>query len=1363
MDINQLKTTNSQLKRQVAYYKALSGGERHIVNLCIFAYPNFNAWSITRVCDPEFHITEPFVAQVIKNCAKEKIIIKAGYVTVVDIDFMVAIYPMIRTRKTGLPQFYYSYYEYENKLISDYLYALFYDKEDIKNLEGKIFKLKESVLRSLFALFEVDSYQKVLPLVAPFLQNKIFYAKLSSHIKNLEPWSTFEGTNSWEEPAFKSLMSLLQGDFETSNKEAAKQTNDEYSVFFASASQQFLKEDNPEEAFILFEKGIKKQRSTFPNTFLPPWPLLTIYYFSILLKLGAARYSHIMQKNILSLNKKKQNDIYDYLYLTICHYSLNEKEIAKNLQKRLIDKFERYEATLDEDIWIIIALYLTDYKDFTNIIRTAFGIVANVYKNGYSAPALEAAYVLKQWESTLGSTHGSTHESEKLYHTIRQKIGFDAALSKFEKKEEWEVSLEMISQIASTKQSTEKKPDVQSRVVYYIDPSKNIVQPVMQIAKAKGGWNKGKNVSSKALRIKADEGMTDLDLRVGQCVHSYNGKYEIGLHSFQTTVYKELIGHPNLFLYGSADVPVELVEGIPEITVVEAKGGYQLTSNLKKLEHIYDVFVLKETNTRYKVFALTDEQQQILHIIWSQDLLIPEKGKNKLLEVVGKFSSAMTVHSDVTATDTSLANTVSATLVEPDSRIRVQLLPWGTGLKAELFAKPFGAHPPYCKPGVGGKMLFYNLQGNPLRVNRELEKELAYFNTLLGEIQTLESIYVNEDLMSFEHPQDSLFLLEVLEKHKDIAVVEWPEGERFKLTKALDFSALQLRLKGHNDWFELQGEIQIDEHTILTIKELLELSKQAHGRFVEMQSGAFLALSKRLKQQLDNLNTVAQAHKKEVQINRFAMMSMTDFWDEVEGLKVDKAWKEMRKKMKDSDKIDVVVPAGLQAELRPYQMDGFRWMMRLSAWGAGACLADDMGLGKTIQAICMLLSRSTEGAQLVIAPVSVIPNWVNELRKFAPGLNPLVLATTKRKKMMEDLQAGDVLIASYGILQSEEGLFTNREWKTVVLDEAHTIKNFATKTSKAAMSLQADFKLILTGTPIQNHLGEIWNLFHFINPGMLGSLSQFAERFIKPEAEEGKKLLKRLIAPFILRRTKTAVLEELPPKTEIVKKIHLSDEETAFYEAVRQQAIEALEREESATKHIKVLAEITRLRQASCNPRLVNSDIKIPSSKLSIFLEIVQDLQENKHRALVFSQFVTHLSLVKEALDEQKISYLYLDGSTPMSDRERLVKRFQAGECDLFLISLKAGGLGLNLTGADFVVHLDPWWNPAIEDQASDRAHRIGQTRPVTVYRLVAENTIEEKIIKLHHTKRDLADSLLEGSDMVANLSAKELLNLIKE
>ncbi len=429
-----------------------------------------------------------------------------------------------------------------------------------------------------------------------------------------------------------------------------------------------------------------------------------------------------------------------------------------------------------------------------------------------------------------------------------------------------------------------------------------------------------------------------------------------------------------------------------------------------------------------------------------------------------------------------------------------------------------------------------------------------------------------------------------------------------------------------------------------------------------------------------------------------------------------------------------------------------------------------MGLGKTVQGLALLVERAPAGPALIVAPTSVCANWENEARRFAPTLNPIVLGGGDRQRLLENLQPFDLLICSYGLLQQEQlaEMLAKVEFGSVVLDEAQWIKNIATRRSQGAMNLQAGFKIIMTGTPLENHLGELWNLFRFINPGLLGSLEQYNKRFAGPIERDrnvqAKHQLKKLIQPFILRRTKTQVLQELPPRTEIPIFVELSSEETAFYEALRRDSLASLADGDvtGGQKHLQVLAAITKLRRSCCNTNLVNPDLALPSSKLAAFGDIVEELLDNKHKALVFSQFVDHLQLIKDFVEQRGIAYQYLDGSTPAKERQQRVDAFQRGAGELFLISLKAGGVGLNLTAADFVIHMDPWWNPAVEDQASDRAHRMGQQRPVTIYRMIAKNTIEEKIVALHSHKRDLADSLLDGADISGKMSADDLLGLIK-
>ncbi len=483
----------------------------------------------------------------------------------------------------------------------------------------------------------------------------------------------------------------------------------------------------------------------------------------------------------------------------------------------------------------------------------------------------------------------------------------------------------------------------------------------------------------------------------------------------------------------------------------------------------------------------------------------------------------------------------------------------------------------------------------------------------------------------------------------------------------------------------------------------------------------------------------------------------------------DNAWQALQDRLRHAQDLDPQIPSTVQAELRDYQLQGFKWLARLDAWGAGACLADDMGLGKTLQALALMVDNANRGPSLVIAPTSVCTNWIEESVRFAPTLNPIRFGEFDRGKTLNHLQSYDILVCSYGLLQTEANALQAIHWNTIVADEAQAFKNATTKRSKAVMGLNADFKMIATGTPIENHLGELWNLFQFINPGLLGTRDVFNDKYAYP-IENQKDLkssaaLRKLISPFILRRLKRDVLTELPPRTEITIRVEPNPEETALYEALRTEAVEQLSSKDlnPNQQRFQVLASITKLRRAVCNPNMIIKGANLPSAKLEAFAEILDELLENKHKALVFSQFVEHLSLIRGYLDRRGIDYQYLDGSTPVKKRKQAVDAFQAGEGELFLISLKAGGIGLNLTAADYVIHMDPWWNPAVEDQASDRAHRIGQMRPVTVYRLVVSNTIEEKIVKLHEQKRDLADNLLEGTEVSAKMSLNDMLDLLSQ
>lgn len=574
-----------------------------------------------------------------------------------------------------------------------------------------------------------------------------------------------------------------------------------------------------------------------------------------------------------------------------------------------------------------------------------------------------------------------------------------------------------------------------------------------------------------------------------------------------------------------------------------------------------------------------------------------------------------------------------------------------------------------------------------------------------------------------------------------------------------------MSIKGSKHWFEYEGKIALDDSRALDMKTLLDLLDQSEGRFIKLPDGEFLALTSHFKKQLEDLKAISEGNK----IYHLGSGALTSLSEMAGTAKSDNAWKNHLKKIDSMCQYQPKLPNTLQAQLREYQEEGFHYLSRLANWEIGACLADDMGLGKTLQTIAVLLEKGALGPSIVVAPTSVCFTWMEELSKFAPTLKPHLLSeTSNREKLIQSLDAMDILVTSYGLLQTASDQLINKNWQLIILDEAQAIKNSNTKRWKYATQLNGKARIALSGTPIENHLGELWSIFRFLNPGLLGSEKHFQERYASPIEKSqdpiAKRALKLLVSPYILRRTKSEVLQELPAKTEQSILIEQSADEKAFYEAVRLKALERINQlnaTEGEPKRFSILAEITRLRQACCHSQLVDESINIPSSKVKAFLELVQNLLDNKHKVLVFSQYVRYLQMIKGVLDKETISYQYLDGSTPVKTRQKAINDFQSGEGDVFLISLKAGGTGLNLTAADYVIILDPWWNPAVEDQASARAHRIGQERPVTVYRLIMQNTMEEKIVQLHKEKRDLANDLLSGSDISGKMSEEDLMRLI--
>lgn len=598
----------------------------------------------------------------------------------------------------------------------------------------------------------------------------------------------------------------------------------------------------------------------------------------------------------------------------------------------------------------------------------------------------------------------------------------------------------------------------------------------------------------------------------------------------------------------------------------------------------------------------------------------------------------------------------------------------------------------------------------------------------------------------------------------------WPEGESIRVRGEITPSALRVQIDDGRDWFGLSGSISLDGRDV-PLEELLAAVRDNRS-LVQVGDRQFARISDAFRKRLQHLGDAVVAERGALKVADAAVPAVQELIGTDVPLEATARWHESLQRLESLSDWTPSQPEGLIATLRDYQLEGYQWLARLSAWGVGGVLADDMGLGKTVQTLGALLERGSGGPALVVAPTSVGENWVREAEKFAPRLNALLYRDSDRAQLVESAGENDLVIVSYQLLQRDAKRFASRAWNTLVLDEAQFIKNSQTKTSQAVRQIDADWRIGLSGTPLENHLGELWSLFRTLSPGLLGSWDRFRNRFADPierhKDDERRKSLARLVRPFILRRTKDKVLKELPPRTEITLQAELSPAERKRYEDARLAALAELsgvgeDDQQAGQKRIRTLAWLTRLRQLSCHPRLVDSSWNKSSAKLDLLSSLIEELREGEHRALVFSQFVKHLSVIREMLDEKGVSYQYLDGATPAKERQRRVDAFQDGEGELFLISLKAGGTGLNLTGADYVIHLDPWWNPAVEDQATDRAHRIGQERPVTVYRLVAEGTIEEQILALHADKRELVAGVLDGTDRAAKMDTEDLIQLIKE
>ncbi|MGJ9403723.1 SNF2-related protein [Arthrobacter sp. KK5.5] len=612
--------------------------------------------------------------------------------------------------------------------------------------------------------------------------------------------------------------------------------------------------------------------------------------------------------------------------------------------------------------------------------------------------------------------------------------------------------------------------------------------------------------------------------------------------------------------------------------------------------------------------------------------------------------------------------------------------------------------------------------------------------------------------------------------------VQGEEVEYVELTDSPEIS-VSASESGTSDWFDLGVQVHLGGAEI-PFDQLFVALAQGED-YLLLDDGAYLSLDKpeyrQLRRLIEEARTLQDRESKGLRISRH----QASLWDELVELSANaeqaESWRLSVGGLLELETIEPTAPpAALQAELRPYQQQGFSWLAFLHDHGLGGVLADDMGLGKTVQTIALMLhahdrARSAgERAKpfLVVAPTSVVPNWATEAARFAPSLRTAVVGETLKRTGMElgaVLEGTDVVVVSYALFRLENADYARHDWSGLILDEAQFVKNPATKAAAQAREFPASFKLAITGTPMENNLSELWSMFAITSPGLFASAKKFDEVYRKPIEKDGDKerlaQLRRRIRPLIMRRTKELVATELPPKQEQVLELELSPKHRTIYQRhlqrERQKVLGMID--EMDKNRFQIFRSLTMLRQLSLDASLVDERYAgVPSSKLDALLEQLDDLVAEGHSALVFSQFTSFLGKAAQRLGEAGIPYAYLDGST--KSRGKVIEKFTGGSVPVFLISLKAGGFGLNLTQADYCFMLDPWWNPASENQAVDRAHRIGQTRNLMVYRLVAKDTIEEKVMALKEKKAKLFSAVMdEDAAFGSAIDAEDVRSLFRD
>ncbi|MBR3664519.1 MAG: SNF2 helicase associated domain-containing protein [Desulfovibrio sp.] len=664
----------------------------------------------------------------------------------------------------------------------------------------------------------------------------------------------------------------------------------------------------------------------------------------------------------------------------------------------------------------------------------------------------------------------------------------------------------------------------------------------------------------------------------------------------------------------------------------------------------------------------------------------------------------------------------------------------------------------------------YTYEGNTYLVRRHQEEEAG----LLNELESM-SFQPRSNKLWFLEPEEAIsFLLDfyptLLQKYR---VFGEKALSRYKVRTTQATIQATVTSNEKDKWFSL--DINVDYQGQSLPLEKIWKAWARGKRYVQLKDGSYTSLPEAWLQKLSTkLQALGMDPSKPPQekYKQFEAPVLDSLLDDIPDAETDSFWNKLRTKIHSFREIrQIEAPKGLQATLRSYQQQGLSYLNFLSEYNFGGILADEMGLGKTIQTLSFIqymVEQNVKGPNLIVVPTSVLPNWEREVKKFVPGLKLLTIYGARRDNMFRQITDADLALTTYALLRRDMEELEKFEFNCVILDEAQNIKNPNTITARSVRRIHARLRICLSGTPIENNLFELWSLFEFLMPGFLGSQHAFQRGVIKPIKDGDSSTLDYLrtrVKPFILRRTKAEVAKDLPPKLETITCCALEEEQAELYASLakklRDQVFADVDKNGMSKSQMSILDALLKLRQICCHPRLLKLDMpgfsnNLPSGKFNAFKNMVSEVVEGGHKVLVFSQFVQMLQIIRQWLEFSKVPFCYLDGKS--KDRFEQVDRFNTTESiPIFLISLKAGGTGLNLTSADYVIHYDPWWNPAMENQATDRTHRIGQTRQVFSYKLICENTVEEKILKLQEAKRSVAEAIIPGQDSWKSLTRDDL------